>query len=158
MQQPPLSKTKLETKLAIIREAVIELKNIALEMTAEEFIADKVKFGFAEHNLRRALEAVFDIGGHFVSRFAYAPGKRPKEYKEIAIALGDKEIVSQEFANEKLAKMAGYRNRLVRMYYEVTRGELFDIIKNNMGDLEIFGAEIVKLIKSPSTVGLTIEE
>lgn len=158
MQQPPLSKTKLESKLAIIREAVIELHRIAADTTKEEFIADKVKFGFTEHNLRRALEAVFDIGGHVISRFVYAPGARPKEYKEIALALGDKGIVAEEFAREKLAKMAGYRNRLVHMYYEVTREELFEIIKNNIGDLELFGREIVQLIENPSRVGLIIEE
>ena len=95
MYKPPLSRVKIESKLAIIREALQELPKTAAGCTEGEFAADIAKFAVAEHFLRRALEAVFDIGGHIISRFAYAPGKRPKTLKEIAHALGEKGVVEK---------------------------------------------------------------
>lgn len=158
MQQPPLSKIKIESKLAIIREALTELQALATTKNRADFLADKVAFGFAEHHLRRALEAIFDISGHIVSRFPYAPGKRPKEYKELALALGTQGIIDISFAKETLVKMAGYRNRLVHLYYEITKEELFDVITHHLNDIEFFCAEIVKLITDPARAHLTIEE
>src|SRR3989344_4441781 len=98
MHKVPLSKVKIESKLAVMREALGALQNIATTCTETEFIGSNEKFAVAEHHLRRALEAVFDIGGHIFSRFAYGPGKRPKTLREIAGALGEKGIVEPSAA------------------------------------------------------------
>lgn len=158
MTQIPISKTKIETKLAIIREAIFELQQLSNQTTKENFVNDKVKFGFAEHYLRRALEVVFDIGGHIISRFLYSPGQRPKEYKEITIALGEKKIVDEKFACEVLTKMAGYRNRLVHFYHEVTKEELYDIITDKLKDLEFFAKSIVMVLEKPESFNLIVGE
>lgn len=157
MHKVPLSKTKIETKLAIIREAVTELSEIGRKHTQGQFVNDREKFAFAEHYLRRALEAVFDIGGHIVSRFPYSPGKRPKSIKEIAIELGNKKIVDLKFAEDKLVEMAGYRNRLVHFYEEITPKELYQIITQNLNDLEIFVRSVIEVVNSPENVGLDID-
>jgi len=158
MYKVPLSKTKIESKLAIIREAILELEKIGQKYSQEQFVPDKEKFAVAEHYLRRALEAVFDIGGHIISRFAYSPAKRPKSIKEIAIELGNKKITDQKFAEDKLVKMAGYRNRLVHFYEEITPRELYQIITQDLGDLEIFAQSVIKVIKESEAVGLNVED
>lgn len=158
MYKVPLSKTKIETKLAIIREAILELEKIGSNLTQEEFMADKEKFAAAEHYLRRALEAAFDIGGHIISRFAYSPGKRPKTIKEIAVALGEKGVIDKTFAGRSLVNMAGYRNRLVHFYDEITPKELYKIIKSDLPDLEIFAGAVVELVNSPERLDLGIED
>lgn len=89
MIKVPLSKTKIETKLAIIREALGELQSLA-RINKKDFVKDIHNFAMAEHFLRKALEAIFDIGEHIVSRYPYSSGKRPSTYKEIALALGEK--------------------------------------------------------------------
>lgn len=121
-------------------------------------MADKEKFAVAGHYLRRALEAVFDIGGHIISRFAYSPGKRPKTIKEIAVALGERGVIEKDFANGPLVNMAGYRNRLVHFYDEITPKELYRIIKDDLSDLETFAKAVVKLAKNPERLDLNIEE
>jgi len=157
MRKVPLSKIKIESKLAVIREAILELEKIGKQYSKEQFIADKNQFAISEHYLRRALESVFDIGGHMISRFAYSPAKRPKTFKEIALALGEKGVVDKKFAKEKLFEMAGYRNRLVHFYDEITAKELYQIIKKDIGDLEIFAQSVVKIVKNPEKIGLKIE-
>jgi uncharacterized protein YutE (UPF0331/DUF86 family) len=158
MYKASLSKIKIESKLAIIRESISELEIIIEQCSKEQFIADKNKFAVTEHYLRRALEALFDIGGHIISRFPYSPAKRPKTFKEIALALGEKKIVDKEFAEDKLVKMAGYRNRLVHFYDEITKEELYQIIKNDLGDLEIFAGNVVEVVKNPEKVELEVED
>lgn len=157
MTTVPLSKTKIETKLAIIREALTELEKLC-SISKPEFIGENIHFITAEHFLRRALEAVFDIAGHILSRFPYSPGKRPITYKEIAVVLGEKHVVDNKFANESLVKMAGYRNRMVHHYSEVTKDELYDIIQTNLVDLDKFARAIVDVIENPQKVGLEISE
>ena len=158
MYKVSLSRTKIEAKLAILRESVSELEKIGREFTEERFVSDKDKFAVAEHYLRRGLEATFDIGGHIVSRFAYSPSSRPKTIKEIAVELGRKGIVDQKFAEDNLVKMAGYRNRLVHFYEEITPQELFRIITQNLGDLETFAQSAVELISNPEKLNLSIED
>ena len=158
MHKVPLSKVKIESKLAVMREALGALQNIATTCTETEFIGSNEKFAVAEHHLRRALEAVFDIGGHIISRFAYGPGKRPKTLREIAGALGEKGIVEPSFADGALSKMAGYRNRLVHFYAEVTPSEMYAIISKNLGDLETLATAAVAAIDHPERFDLTVED
>ena len=158
MHKVPLSKVKIESKLAVMREALTALQDIASTSTEAEFTGSLEKFAVAEHHLRRALEAVFDMGGHIISRFAYGPGKRPKTLREIAHALGERSVVELYFADGALSKMAGYRNRLVHFYDEVTPSELYGIITKNLGDLEMFAAAAVATIDHPERLDLTVED
>lgn len=158
MHKVPLSKVKIESKLAVMREALTALQGLASTSTEAEFTGSLEKFAVAEHHLRRALEAVFDIGGHIISRFAYGPGKRPKTLREIAHALGERGVVEPSFADGALSKMAGYRNRLVHFYDEVTPSELYGIITKNLSDLEMFAAAAVAAIDHPEALDLTIED
>lgn len=157
MYKPPLSRVKIESKLAIIRQALAELPKTTAGCTEEEFAADITRFAVAEHFMRRALEAVFDIGGHVVSRFVYSPGKRPKTLKEIAKALGDKGVIEKEFAEGALSNMAGYRNRMVHFYDEITPQELYRIVTKCLGDFECFAGAMVRLVQNPGAFDLTEE-
>ncbi len=158
MHKAPLSKVKVESKLAVIREALAEISKIVARCTEEEFVEDKVKFALTEHYLRRALEAVFDIAGHIISRFPYSPGRRPKTMRELAEALGTRGIVDAAFASGVLSKMAGYRNRMVHFYEEITPAELYGIATKNVGDLEKFAAAAVSAVDEPQRFDLSVEE
>ena len=158
MYKVPLSKIKIETKLAILREAIAELEKVSRSHTQKQFIASKDQFAIAEHYLRRALEAVFDIGGHIISRFTYSPGRRPKTVKEIAVELGRRGLIDKKFAEEKLKEMAGYRNRLVHFYDEITPKELYQIITRDLGDLDHFASSVVGIVNEPEKIGLTVED
>ncbi len=105
-----------------ISQMIDSLKELRLgEKTS--FLADKHKIAAAESYLRRALEALFDIGRHILAkRFAYPT----TEYKEIANGLSDKGVLDPK-ESELMRKMAGYRNRIVHLYHEITPEELHEI-------------------------------
>jgi len=113
-------------------------------MEKEEFLADRKNPPFVESYLRRALEAVFDIGRHILSKTS---GFKEVEYKAIAKGLGEKPIVSKELS-DILYEMAGYRNRMVHFYKEVGPEELHYIVANHLEDFRRFCREIVNFIKA----------
>lgn len=130
----------IEDRLGFIVKALAKLRELSI-LKKEDFLKNDNP-AIAESYLRRALEAVFDIGRHILAKMA---GKGVVEYKEIARKLGEGGILSKS-CSEKLVLMAGYRNRLVHFYHEVSDEELFKILQENLGDIEQFIKEIKKFI------------
>lgn len=126
----------IEDRLGFINKAVAKLRKLSL-LNEEDFL-DSDAPAVAESYLRRSLEAMFDIGRHITAKTA---DKAVVEYKEIASRLCDLGILSKEHA-ARLRLMAGYRNRLVHFYHEITERELYSIIQNNLADMEDFVKEI----------------
>lgn len=112
-------------------------------MTREAFLSDRKNPPFVESYLRRSLEAIFDIGRHILAR---TYGSRGIEYKAIARELGEKAVITTDLA-ELLVEMAGYRNRMVHFYREVTPDEIHDIIIYHLPDFDRFIREIVLFIR-----------
>ncbi len=157
MNTVPVSKIKIESKLALIRDSLSLLEQLA-KLGKEEFLSDKKNFAVAEHYLRRALEAVFDIAGHVVSRYPFSAGKRPSTYKGLALVMAEKKIVSEDFGTKVLVQMAGYRNRMVHFYDEITDQEMYSILQNKLSYIETFAGAVVNILKNPGNFNLTVEE
>ena len=104
----------IEDRLGFINKAVTKLKKLA-RLDQKDFLEGDTP-AIAESYLRRSLEAVFDIGRHIIAK---TPGKGIVEYKEIAESLAERGVTTKGHA-ERLRLMAGYRNRLVHFYHEVT--------------------------------------
>ncbi|MFH0799307.1 MAG: DUF86 domain-containing protein [Pseudomonadota bacterium] len=115
--------------------------------------SDGDAFDLAQHHLRMALEGVFHISTHILSRM---PGGRAVEYKEIALKMGELKIVPKKFAAEKLVPMAGMRNILVHHYSDIDPKKLYDVVKNHGADIELFLGYIKEVLKTPAKFGLTI--
>ncbi len=136
-----LNLNKIQKILSLIQEYLEELESLA-QLSLEEFLADKKTQAAAESFLRRALEAIFDVSRHILSKIY---NFKDIEYKKIAKELGKKGIVDKNYA-EILIKMTGYRNRMVHFYHEIPPEELYEIIKNHLSDVERFISEITKFL------------
>lgn len=152
MKIPPLEKEVILVRIDGIEGELQELKGLG-KLPLEEF-SQGPGFKLAHYHLHRALEGVFNIGIHILSRI---PGARAADYKEVAVKLGEQGIVDKKFAVTKLKEMAGYRNRLVHFYAEVTPEELYKIVKEDLGDFEFFLKSIKELLSNPGKFNLTVE-
>jgi uncharacterized protein YutE (UPF0331/DUF86 family) len=132
---------QIEDRLSFVNKSVAKLKRLS-NLEEKEFLAGDTP-AIAESYLRRSLEAIFDIGRHISAKTA---GKGVVEYKEIVNALNNSGVITKGLA-ERLKLMAGYRNRLVHFYHEVSDKELFLIVKNNVSDIEDFVKEIKVFIE-----------
>jgi len=117
-------------KTAWIRRMLADLRDLGLD-DRKEFLSNKHKQAAAESYLRRALEALFDVGRHILARKF---GAAAAEYKDISRILFEKKALTKKEA-DLLRLMAGYRNRLVHFYYEVGAEELFEICANYSADI-----------------------
>lgn len=120
-------------RMSRVREYVKHLKELG-KLPIEEFVSDFKSTGSAERLMQISIEACLDIGNHIISRCGL---ERPREYKDVFLTLGREGIVPYPFA-EKLIPMVKFRNRLVHLYWEVDKQEIYEIIKNNLADIEEF--------------------
>ena len=132
-----------------ISQMIDSLKDLHLEEKTA-FLADRHKIAAAESYLRRALEALFDIGRHILAkRFAYPAA----EYKEIAKGLSDNKVLVEKEA-ELMRKMAGYRNRMVQFYHEITPEELHEICLHHHSEIKLLVDKLVQWIKEHQNSGI----
>jgi uncharacterized protein YutE (UPF0331/DUF86 family) len=119
----------IEARLALVTRYLDRLEGLGA-VPVGQFVADDTRAAAAESYLRRALEALFDVGRHLLAKGGFT--ELAGEYKGIARGLTTLSAVSPALG-EDLVKMAGYRNRLVHLYNEVTNAELHAILQANLG-------------------------
>jgi uncharacterized protein YutE (UPF0331/DUF86 family) len=126
-----ISKRVVSDRLAWTDKMLNEIRSLPLK-SKSEFMQDSRNRWAAESCLRRSLEALFDMGRHIAAK---GFGKAVTEYKEIATTLQSQGVLS---ADESLLmqKLAGYRNRLVHFYHDVSADELYEICASHLGDVE----------------------
>ena len=129
-------------RVAWIRDMIHAIRELPLG-TFEEFLADSRNSAAAESYLRRALEAIFDLGRHILAKgFALTPA----EYKQIAARLAEQGVLTAEKA-QLLRELAGYRNRMVHFYGELTTRELYDICRGGVADIEALLDAVIAWMK-----------
>ncbi len=125
------SRRVVADRLAWVERMVAEIRSLPLA-DREAFFADRRNLWAAESCLRRALEALLDLGRYILAK---GFGIGVSEYKEIAFALGEQGVLFPDEA-QLLRILAGYRNRLVHFYHEVSPEELYEICRQRLADLE----------------------
>lgn len=96
------------------------------------FFADSRNVYTAESCLRRSLEALLDIGRHILAKGYGVPAST---YKDVATLLAEQGVLN-EVEEKLLRQMAGYRNRLVHLYHEVSAEELYQICVDDLEDIQ----------------------
>lgn len=137
-----LNRELIYNRIDLIKRSLARLKKLAA-LSREQFLADADNFAIAEHHLRRALESLLDIGRHIMAKQGLG---HPTDYRSILLTLGREKIIPPEFA-EKIKGMAGYRNRLVHGYAEVTPEEMYQIIQTRLGDFEEYCGYILRYLR-----------
>jgi uncharacterized protein YutE (UPF0331/DUF86 family) len=125
-----------------VLEMIGALRELPIQ-SKDEFLQNKHHIAAAESYLRRSLEALFDIGRHILAKKFAFPAT---EYKEIAKGLSDKNVIVGIEA-EWMRKMAGYRNRMVHFYHEITPDELQEICLNHSGEIRILLERMLQWVK-----------
>ncbi len=122
----------LTQRAAWVLEMIGALRDLPLKNKGK-FVQNRHNVAAAESYLRRSLEALFDIGRHILAKRFAMPAT---EYKEIARGLLDKKILNEKEA-ELMRKMAGYRNRMVHFYHEITPEELHEICLGHLDEIKL---------------------
>ena len=117
-------------KLAMVEAMLAAIATLPLA-SLDDFVADPRMVAAGESCLRRALEALLDLGRHILAK---GFGHPVSEYAEIGEALGSRLVLSPDDAS-LLRRMAGYRNRLVHLYDGIDDSELHRMLTAHITDL-----------------------
>ena len=129
-------------RAAWVREMIQSVRELPLQ-DKTEFLGNKHHVAAAESYLRRSLEALFDIGRHIlVKKFAFPA----TEYKEIAQGLAEQKVLFPEESG-LMRQMAGYRNRMVHFYHEISPDELHDLCQNHLAELSLVLESLLKWVE-----------
>ena len=112
------------------------------EYSKSEYLNDPMIYGSTERFLHLAIECVIDIANHIIADMRY---RKPDSNKEIFEILFENKIINSNL-KISLCNMAGFRNILVHDYVKLDREIVYDIIKNNLKDIEDFRDIVVEYV------------
>jgi len=142
MSPGKISKRVVVDRISWISKMVEEIDSLPLK-NYEQFSSDKRNIWSAESCLRRALEALMDLGRHIAAK---GFGQGVTEYKEIGNTLAQMGVLSD---SESLIfkTLAGYRNRMIHFYHEISYRELFEICVSDLSEVEGMAEALRRWIK-----------
>ena len=129
-------------KASWVREMTAAIRHLPLD-SYDEFLSDTRNAAAAESYLRRGIEGLLDLGRHVLAK---GFGKVVAEYKEVADQLTHNGVLSPKNGSV-FRLMAGYRNRLVHFYQQISTAELYEICSRDLDNLETVCDEILAWIR-----------
>ena len=151
IQLAPLNRDKLRNLISDIESCRQELAALLVQ-PKEIFINDRHLYAQLEHYFRRSLEGILTAGTHILSRLPM----ETKDYAAIIQSLGTAGVIPPEFAQRNIG-LAGYRNRLVHMYWEVSPAELYDTVREHVDDIGKFAEYFQVVLQDPKRFKLMVE-
>ncbi|SKA75570.1 Uncharacterized conserved protein YutE, UPF0331/DUF86 family [Caloramator quimbayensis] len=128
---------KLIAQLRFLKKYLDMIKKISA-YRLEEYLADDMVKAAAERYLQLSIETCINIGSRIISIEQFNKDiPLPETYSDVFEILYSIGIIDENFS-KNLKKMAKFRNKLVHMYWELEDELVYDIIKNNISDIERF--------------------
>ena len=93
--------------------------------------------------MQTSIEACIDIGHHIIAAENY---RSPQNLRDIFKVLSENSILPKDFS-ETMQLMAGFRNRLVHLYWEVDNEELYKYLQNQLGDFDAYVHHILDFVE-----------
>lgn len=123
--------------LSNIAEAKSQLNELGQRSEAE-FLGDFRNTESAKYLLIVATEAAIDLCNHLVAR----RGERaPQDYADCFAVLAELGVITPELVT-RLKRMARFRNLIVHLYWKVDNQRVYEIIRDDLGDLDTFRQQI----------------
>ncbi|MEW6662701.1 MAG: type VII toxin-antitoxin system HepT family RNase toxin [Bacillota bacterium] len=130
------------TRLLSEQNAALRLLRELAAIPLEQFAIDPHKVASAKYNFVVAIEATIDIVNHLIRKNGY---RVPEDYADTFRVLTENGLFPYEFG-ERLANMARFRNRLVHLYWAVDVAQLHKILREELGDFNLFRQYLAKAI------------
>jgi len=138
-----LTQQKILEKIENFNEYLRYLYQLQKEAKNEKvFISDFHLFGNTERYLQLAVQVIIDVSHLIIIDLGL---KRPEDNYEAISILFENKIISENLVR-KLTKMIGLRNILVHEYGKIDRRKIYEISKEQIGDLEEFKKQIIKFL------------
>ena len=139
---PRINIDKIRQIAGEINSSLAKLEKYA-DLKEDIFLASSEKIDSAKYNLIVAIEGVVDICNHIVAKIG---GRAPCDYGDCFTILSELNILSKKFS-ERLKRMVKFRNLLVHIYWNVDNQRVYQIMKSDITDIELYLKEIHKFLQ-----------
>jgi len=128
-----VEKALVQEKIQHIEQNIGKLELLAA-LPKETFLEHFYYIESGKHLLQVTIEAMLDICHHIIARKRY---RTPDNYADAFVILIEEGILPESKKNTFIS-MAKFRNRVVHLYHEVGDFELYNILKEDLGDFRDF--------------------
>ena len=143
-----VDRDKFEGLIRHLRQYTAYLQEI-VEQDQKEFLRDPRSIGSARYYLHVSIETCINIANHII---ATARLRAPKDYKDSFRVLNEVGILPDEFTRS-MRELAGLRNLLVHLYWDVDDQIVYEGIRSELGDFETFVGYIVAYLEQSADRG-----
>ena len=124
-----------------LEQALSDLRRLAAS-SRDEYLSSHELKTLAERWLQLAAECCIDLANHVIADRGWG---QPGTYGEAFATLAEKSVLPGPLA-ERMEGWAGLRNILVHLYLEVDHERLYDVLQEELDDLESFGRSMTALL------------
>jgi uncharacterized protein YutE (UPF0331/DUF86 family) len=134
--------------LSLLRELDESLKdwqryqNISLEDLKKE----RDKRNMVLHAMLVSIQSAIDVATYLIAEEGLG---KPVTYRETFEIMGQCGLISEELA-EELSDLAGFRNVLVHIYWQLDLDQVYSILQNDLETLKSFLQEVKRLLDHDS--------
>ena len=129
---------KVESLIRHLRQYTTYLEDIA-EQDRQEFLKDPKSIGSARYYLQVSIETCINIANHIIATERL---RAPKDYRDSFKVLNEAGILPDDFT-QTMREMAGLRNLLVHLYWDVDDEMIYEGIRSELSDFDTFIGHIV---------------
>ena len=112
-------------------------------ISIEELRMDRDKRNMVLHALLISIQSAIDIATYVIAENGL---KKPSTYRETFEILEEAQIISEDLAND-LSDLAGFRNVLVHIYWELDLDVVYGILRNDLKVLMAFKKIVKELLE-----------
>ncbi len=128
-----VDRDKIEGLIRHLRQYTSYLRQIR-DQDRQEFIKDPRSVGSARYYLQVSIESCINIANHIIATERF---RAPKDYKDTFLVLNEAGVLPDDFTRT-MRELAGLRNLLVHLYWDVDDEMLYDGIRSQLDDFETF--------------------
>lgn len=128
-----MTREAIQTHLRLINVNLKRLKK-KQSIARDDFLHDETCQAAVEHWLQETIESCLKIGLALSSARGLDVGDT---YGTVFVALFEAGILTEDL-KDRLIAMTGFRNLLVHVYWRIEPEKVFDILHNNLRDIEEF--------------------
>lgn len=131
--------TRLSSEISVALNGLREIS----DLSPEEFLHKKHLIAGAKYYLIVSIEAVIDLSNHLISQNNL---RVSESYADTFKILADSDIIPEDLAL-RLMEMTKFRNRLVHIYWDIDDEIIYDVINEDIRDIEEFIDIYTKFLK-----------
>ena len=120
--------------LAAAEAYLADVRRFRDDVGRERFLAERGEQYRIQFPLQQAIQICIDLAAHLVAESA---GHRPDTLAELFVALAERDLIDDSLA-VRLGAMARFRNLLVHEYAEVDPDRVWEILTDDLGDVDTF--------------------